>query len=511
MELIPVQTAGPRASAAEQQPVEHMSLSARARAMARIETAELGERELFKEIRTVGRIELDETRVEHIAARVAGRVDEVFASFPGTPVKPNDHLVRIYSPDLLATQEEFLLNLRREREAKTSGLPAGFSLTASSRRRLELWGITAEQVDELARTSKAETHMVVYAPIGGTVIEKNIRAGQYVKEGDSLFTIADLRHVWLIVEIYEPELSWVRFGQAVEVTLESDPAARFTGTVGFIEPVLNEATRTVRVRVILKNESGQFKPGMFAQSLIQVAIMRDGTPAPTGLEGKYACPMHPYVVAELGGKCTVCQMALERVPGKAAGDSARTPPRTLAVPAEAVLTTGRRQLAYVETKPGEYLLREPKLGPRAGDYYPVLSGLKAGERVVLRGNFLLDSQYQVTGKPSLLYSEGISGDAIGHAGHAPVAVKPDSPGGSAAANLARLDAPDRQAATAQARCPISGEPLGSMGVPIKLKLNDRFVFLCCTGCEPKAKEDPAAVLKKLNESKKSPDSKTHRH
>lgn len=427
MELVPVEVTQSKADVPGEratQAAEHLSLSEHARMMARVETAEITARELFKEIRTVGKIELDETRVAHIAARVDGRVDEVFANFPGTVVKHGDHLVSIYSPSLLSTQEEFLIAYRREQELKkTPALDLGFSLSASSRLRLELWGITKEQLEDLARTGKADTHLVVYAPIGGTVIEKSIRAGQYVKEGDSMFTISDLSDVWLILEIFEYELSWVRFGQPVEVILESEPNAKFTGAVGFIEPLLNEATRTVRVRVILRNDAGKFKPGMYAQALIRVPIMPDAGPASTGLEGKYACPMHPYIVSDAEGKCSVCKMPLELVPGKPDTELVLNPPKVLAVPADAVLTTGLRRLVYVEQSPGEYRMVEPNLGPKAGNFFPVLGGLKAGQRVVVRGNFLLDSQFQITGKPSLLFPEGISGGGIEHTGHAVPAQK----------------------------------------------------------------------------------------
>jgi Cu(I)/Ag(I) efflux system membrane fusion protein len=155
---------------------------------------------------------------------------------------------------------------------------------------------------------------------------------------------------------------------------------------------------------------------MYAQALLRVGILPGGKPAPTGLEGKYACPMHPYVAADGPGRCTVCGMPLEKVPGEPipAGSAAS---RTLALPAEAVLTTGRRSLVYVEVEPGQYRLVEPKLGPRTGDYYPVLEGLEKGQRVVARGSFLLDSQFQITGKPSLLYPEGISGGGVGNSGH----------------------------------------------------------------------------------------------
>lgn len=389
-----------------------LELSEHARQMAVVETAEVAYRPLVKKIRTVGKVEFDETTVSEITARVGGRVDEVYASFPGTVVKEGQHLVSIYSPDLLSTQNEFLNGYRLDQ-----GRPAASGLAASSRRRLELWGITAEQIEELIRSGRPQTHLTIYAPLGGTIVTKNIRPGQYVQEGAQLYTIADLGTVWLIVEVYEADLPWVKVGQQVSVSLEGSPAEPLQGMVGFIEPVLRESTRSVPVRVVLQNAQGALKPGMYAQALIEVPLMPDGAPGPTGVEGKYLCPMHPYIVAESPGKCPICKMPLERVPGEPRAAGPADPPQALAVPASAVLTTGKRQLVYVEKSPGRYLLVEPRLGPRAGDYYPVIAGLEPGQRVVLRGAFLIDSQFQIAGHPSLLYPAGISGGGVGHGGH----------------------------------------------------------------------------------------------
>jgi Cu(I)/Ag(I) efflux system membrane fusion protein len=508
MDLEPVGGSGGAEGAEES--ADTLTLSEHARKMATVATSPVRRLKLFKELRTVGKVELDETRAAHIAARVDGRVDQVFADFPGTPVRKGEHLVSIYSPDLFSTQEELLLAHRREQAQKRPDGPDLLpSLAASSRRRLLLWGVTDQQIDEMLQSGKVQTYLVVYAPIGGTVIEKKIRPGQYVKQGDLLYTIADLSQVWLVIDVYESELSWIRFGQAVQVTLESEPTRPVTGTVGFVEPVLNEATRTVRVRVILDNRSLRLKPGMYAQALVKVPILPDGSPAPTGLEGKYACPMHPYVVADQPGDCNVCGMPLEQVPGKPAPGGAQSHPGVLAVPAEAVLTTGRRQLVYVEDQPGHYRLVEPKLGPRTGEYFPVLAGLEEGQRVVTRGNFLLDSQFQITGKMSLLYPEGAAGAATGHAGHGPGAPTASGAGAGAAgqrppefslkewANLNKLSAEDREAAVAQRVCPITGAKLGSMGVPPKMTIGSRTLFLCCKGCEAAVKSDPEAALEKI--------------
>lgn len=471
---------------------DQLQLSEHGQQMARVATTPVEKRLLLHEIRTVGRIDFDETRMKQIASRVDGRVDQVFADFPGTRVKEGDHLVSIYSPSLVSTQEEFLLASRRQQEQRNI-LPNAPDLAASARRRLQLWGLTDQQLDEILASGRAQTHLVVYSPIGGTVIEKMVRAGQYVKEGDTLYTIADLGHVWLIVEVYETDLAWVRFGQTVQVTLEADPSASFTGQVGFIEPVLNEQTRTVRVRVILKNDEGKLKPGMFAQALIQVAVMPDGTPAPTGLEGKFACPMHPYVVQDHEGECRVCQMALEQIPGEPM--PASEPPQVLSVPAEAVLTTGVRRLVYVAHENGTYQLVEPHLGSRAGDYFPVLGGLEEGDRVVSRGNFLLDSQFQISGKPSLFYPEGMAGS------EAESAEEDARLAETIAANLGKLTAADRKLAELQKDCPITDKPLGFMGVPPKLDVSGQSVFVCCSGCTPAVQMDPAGTLAKIREQK----------
>lgn len=468
----------------------HLKLSERARSMARVATTEVAPQTLVNEVRTVGRVELDETLVSKITARIDGRVDEVYASFPGTPVKKGEHLVSLYSPELVATQHTFLAAYR------PNGAGYESDLATSSRRRLQLWGITDAQIDKIAKSGKPQTHMIVYAPFGGTVIEKHIRPGQYVKEGDSLYTIADLGQVWLVLEVYESELAWVRFGQSVEVTLESEPHRPLAGRVGFVEPTLNDPTRTVKVRVVLKNPEGKLKPGMYAQALIQVPLLPDGKPAPTGLEGKYVCPMHPYEVSDRPGNCQVCGMPRKLVPGQPASPE-ETPPKVLAVPAEAVLTTGRRQLVYVEREPGDYQLVEPVLGPRAGNYYPVIRGLDGGDRVVTRGNFLLDSQFQVTGKPSLLYPEGTLAGA-GHAGHGMEAARTQKPSAQEQAALDKLAPADKAAALAQRLCPITDAPLGSMGMPVKMTVQGRTIFLCCQGCDFSVNEDPEGTLRKVD-------------
>lgn len=402
-----------------------------------LETETIQFRELGKEVRTVGKLDFSERQVELITARFPGRVDRLYVDFTGIKVKKNDHLVELYSPDLYTAQSE-LIHALQAVEASQKGsqrLPDRFverNLEAA-REKLGLLGLLPEQISEIEKNRRELAHVTVYAPLGGTVIEKNVRLGQYVKEGDPLYRIASLDPIWLYLDIYESDIGWIRFGQPARVTFEAFPGETFRGTVAFIAPFLDDATRTIRVRVNLKNPDERLKPQMYATAVVHVALRADGLPQATGLEGKYVCPMHPEIVQVAPGKCSICEMPLEQVPelpqivprpqGPGAAPSQS---RGLAIPVSAVLDTGRRQIAYRLTSDGAYELVELKLGPRAvwtdaagrnRDYFVVLDGLAVGDQVVVQGGFLLDSQRQIEGMPSLLYPVGQTGEMIGHAGH----------------------------------------------------------------------------------------------
>lgn len=436
-----------------------------------IETEPVQYRELFKQIRTVGKIDYNESRVKLLTARIAGRADRIYADFTGIKVSKNDHLVDLYSPELLVAQNELILALEAtEKEKTSSGTTRSFheSRLAAARTKLRLLGILDEQIAAIEQTRKPTTHLTIYAPIGGVVIEKNVREQQYVEPGDALYRIAELDPIWLFLDIYEYDLGWVRFGQPVDVTVEAYPGEVFHGTVVFIDPFLNDQTRTVKVRVNLPNPDHRLKPAMYASATIHVRLQSDGTPVPTGLEGKFICPMHPEIVTDEAGQCPRCEMNLEKVPrvfpaqkiiaAKASDDDksedekpthkspsddktsdekpteAAARPHVLAIRKSAVLDTGRRHATYRKRKDGAFELVDLKLGPLAeakddtghvASFYPVLEGLKEGDHVVVQGGFMLDSQRQIEGMPSLLYPEGRSAASL-HAGHAMPAAKSDS-------------------------------------------------------------------------------------
>jgi Cu(I)/Ag(I) efflux system membrane fusion protein len=418
-------------------------------------------RELVKEVRTVGKLDYNERQVAVISARVTGFIDRLYADFTGIKVKKGDHLADIYSPDLFVAQGELIRALEAldAAKAKPSEFGTGFaeSTLEAARTKLRLLGILPTQLRDIETSRKTATHLTIYSPIGGTVIEKMVRAGQYVKEGDALYRIADLDPIWLYLDIYEYDLTWVRFGQQVEVAVEAFPGELFRGTVTLIDPFLDDRSRTVKVRVNLKNADRRLKPAMYASASILVRLRADGTAARTGLEGKYLCPMHPEVIRDEPGLCPLCEMRLEHVldpprstpadphaghkqeecPEHAQSVSRPEQGKVLAVRASAVLDTGKRKVTYRQTPSGAFELVELQLGPlaeerRAGtrtSYYPVLGSLNAGDRVVVRGGFLLDSQRQIEGMPSLLYPEGQAAGNL-HAEHGAAASPPKAPPGA---------------------------------------------------------------------------------
>ncbi|NUN48708.1 MAG: efflux RND transporter periplasmic adaptor subunit [Candidatus Brocadiae bacterium] len=391
MPLIPVEDQTGAAGGAPS-----LQLSDAALAMAAIETAPVTRRPLFHEIRTNGRVEPNETALTTVTSRVEGWVEKLFVDATGVRVEKDDHLLELYSPELISDQRELLIALR------TNATP---ELLKAARARLERWGMAGDEIDRVLKTKEVLEFITIHAPTAGTVLEKSVVKGTHVGRGDTLYRLADLGSVWVHLDIYEYEIGWVQPGQEVSVVAESQPGSRFDGVVTFVSPILNDATRTIRVRVALPNPGGRLKPGMFVSASLRVALLRSGLPAPTARAGKWTCPMHPEVVAEEPGPCPQCGMALEQFPGSGrvpSADDLRVP----AILATAVLDSGTRHLAYVLRGPGRFEQREIVVGPRCGDWFPVISGLEEGEQVAVRGGFLIDSQFQIRGLPSLFRPGG---------------------------------------------------------------------------------------------------------
>ncbi len=383
-----------------------LKLDARAQTLARVKSERIEFRHLMKEISTVGQMNYDERKVSYVAAWVPGRIDKLFVNFTGDRVRKGDPLIQIYSPDLLTTQEEYLLALETLERVKESPDPqtikSAESLVESARQRLLLWGISVEQIESLKSSRKASTHMIIPAPGSGTVIHKNAFEGKYVKEGENLFQIADLSHIWMQADIYESDLAHVKVGQSVIIHTDAYPDEVFKGAIVFLDPFLDPKSRTVKVRVDVPNPGYRLKPGMFVDAYINAHI-HERIKATDKVV--YTCPMHPEVITEDPGDCPLCGMKLV--------EKEHAPEGTvLAIPKSAVLDTGVRKVVYVEKEKGLYVPHEVELGPEATGvvdgqkkrFYSVLAGLTEGMKVVTHANFLIDSQSQITGQAEAVYS-----------------------------------------------------------------------------------------------------------
>jgi membrane fusion protein, copper/silver efflux system len=313
-----------------------------------VQLAKVSTARLKTSVETVGRVEQPEAQLSTVPARVGGRIDKLYVQFTGENVRRGQAVAEIYSPDLVASAEEYRLALQnRDRmrgSSQKEAIENSNDLVAASRRRLELWGVSEKQIDAAA-AGNAGLHVTIYSPAGGSVVERKVTSGQYVNAGDPLFTVADLSTVWVKADVYEFQLPQIRPGQMVEITSEALPDKILHGRVDFIEPEANPQTRTIPVHVHVRNPAMRLRPGMYIRATFISPAERN----------------------------------------------------TLVVPRSAVLDTGTRKLVYVAKDDGVFEAREIQAGTPSEDVYPVLSGLKAGEQVVTNGNFLIDSQTRLTG------------------------------------------------------------------------------------------------------------------
>jgi Cu(I)/Ag(I) efflux system membrane fusion protein len=276
----------------------------------------------------------------------------------------------------------------------------------SIRERLRLWGLTTGQINQIEKSGKVTEKVTITAPMSGIVIKRDGLEGMYVKTGTQLYTIAELSRVWLVLEAYETDIQWLRYGQDVSFTTEAYPGQEFNGKIAFIDPVLNEKSRTIKVRVNVKNEDAKLKPGMFVSAQVRSRIAAGGKVMDPNLSGKWISPMHPEVVKDKPGSCDVCGMALVRA--ESLGYISAQNTASLVIPVSSALITGKRAVVYVQVqgKEGVFEGREVILGPRAGNYYIVEKGLQEGEVVVVNGNFKIDSAIQIQAGPSMMNPQG---------------------------------------------------------------------------------------------------------
>jgi len=400
MDLIPVREGEGPAVGARQ-----IHLSERARQLAEVATSPVERKHVETELRMLGRVTFDETRLSHVTTRVAGRLDRLFVDYTGVKVNQGDHLVTLYSPDLLEAQEELLTTQSTIHQLGSSVTPylrqSALESFQAAREKLLLWGLSEPQVASILERGSAEDHITLHSPSQGVVVQKDAMEGMYVQTGSKIYTIADLSHLWVELEAYESDLPWLHYGQSVRFTSEAFPGETFEGQIAFIDPVLDARTRTVRVRVNLINTESKLKPDMFVRAIVRAKIAKGGQVMDPGLAGKWISPMHPEIIKDEPGSCDICGMDL--VSAQSLGYAEATQDTApLVIPASAPLITGKRAVVYLDMGDGIYEGRDIILGPRAGDHYLVERGLKEGDRVVTRGNFKIDSAIQILAKPSMM-------------------------------------------------------------------------------------------------------------
>jgi Cu(I)/Ag(I) efflux system membrane fusion protein len=473
MDLIPLKTGG------EDHPRE-LTLGAETVKLLQMETAPVERKFVETDVRMVGKVDFDETRTAFITARIPGRLDRLFVDYTGVQVRKGDHMASIYSPELLSAQEELLQAIKSVKSLEQSESSIVRNISQSTvdavREKLRLWGLLPEQIQDIETRGTSIDHLTLYSPVSGVVIHKNAQEGIYVKTGDSIYTVADLSRVWVKLEAYESDLPWLRYGQNVTFTTEALPGETFEGTVAFIDPVLNAATRTVNVRVNVDNPQKKLKPGMFVRAVAHPLITEDGKVANPSLAGKWISPMHPEIVKDEPGSCDVCGMPL--VPAEELGYVTEDATAPLVIPATAPLITGTRAVVYIEVPNREaptYEGREITLGPRAGDFYIVHKGLAEGERVVTQGAFKLDAELQIHAKPSMM-------------------------------SMSHRDMP--MAPQPQTHCPVMG---GEINKELFTDYNGMRIYFCCPGCEDEFLKDPQTYLDKIKANGETPEMLEEHH
>ena len=407
MDLIPV------AMEEEQVGARQIVFSEDALKLMEVETTVVERKFVEAEVRLVGKVEYDESRVKEIAAWVPGRIDRLYVDFTGILVSKGDHMVYFYSPQLLSAQAELLQAVKAVKEMgpDTSELIRRSSLATAeaAKEKLRLLGLQKEQIEEIEKTGQPTDHLTIYAPIGGIVIARHANAGDYVETGAKIYTIADLSELWVKLDAYESDLAWLRYGQEVQFSTEAYPGETFKGTISFIDPVLNPMTRTVKLRVNVPNPDGRLKPEMFVRAVVRSKVAGAGMVMDENMAGKWICPMHPSIVKTEKGTCDICGMDLVTTESLGYVIAKEPNEAPLVIPATAPLITGTRAVVYVRLEGKEkptFEGREIVLGPRAGDYYLIKEGLSEGELVVTKGNFKIDASLQIQAKPSMMNPEG---------------------------------------------------------------------------------------------------------
>jgi RND family efflux transporter MFP subunit len=320
-----------------------VSLSAERRASLGVRVAPVQAKDIVRTIRTVGKVMVDERRLQHVHTKLEGYVERLYVNYAGRFVSRGEALLSIYSPELVATQQEYLLAYRAQKELGKSDVASvakgGVDLLSAARQRLLFWDIQPAQIEHLEKTGEVMRTLDLHAHVSGYVVQKMVTEGQRVMPADSLFDVADLSRVWVMVDVYESDLALVRTGMPADIAVPYLPSRTWHGPVTYVAPTVEEKTRTVKLRVEVDNRDGTLKPEMYADVVLK---------SPLG--------------------------------------------RNLVVPEAAIVRSGERTIVFVEEAGGRLAPRAVKVGSKVEEGTQVLEGLSEGESVVLSANFLLDSE-----------------------------------------------------------------------------------------------------------------------
>jgi Cu(I)/Ag(I) efflux system membrane fusion protein len=345
MDLIPLESGNDAADP------DAISMSESAMIIAGVSTYKVGNTDGIKEISLNGKIEVNEKRVYSQSSHIPGRIEKIQVSFVGEYVKKGQVVAYVYSPELASAQQELI-----EAYSVKDIQPQLFE---SVKTKLKNWKVSDVTINNIISSGKTQDKFPIYADVSGYIIKKNVELGDYIQKGQTLYDVADLSSVWVLFEIYESDMSWVKKGDKINYTVASFPGETFSGKISFIDPFINPMTRIAKARVEVANVGLKFKPEMFVSGTLKTKIGSNKS--------------------------------------------------TLSVPKSAVMWTGKRSIVYIknETDKGiSFKLREVTLGPLLGNDYIIEKGLEVGEEIVANGTFNVDAAAQLAGKPSMMNLEG---------------------------------------------------------------------------------------------------------
>lgn len=345
MDLIPLES--------ETNEVDPMavSMSPTAMQLAQVQTMKVGKGNTNKALRLTGKVQADERLLYTQSSHIPGRVEQLTVNFTGDFVKEGQIIAYIYSPDLVTAQEE-LFEAKKIKETQ----PALFT---AAKEKLKNWKLTDKQIDQILASDKTIEQFPILANVSGYVTQKRVNLGDYIKQGEALYEIADLSKVWVLFDVYESDMSWIKKGDAVSYTIQSLPGKTFNGAISYIDPVIDPKTRVAKARIETANKELLLKPEMFASGTIESKTNTSNT--------------------------------------------------SLTVPKTAIMWTGKRSVVYVMQMSAQgvsFIMREVTLGPELGESYVIEDGLQPGEEIAINGTFSIDAAAQLAGKPSMMNPEG---------------------------------------------------------------------------------------------------------